>query len=264
MMDREEMLALYDRQMRIELEIPGEKKEAFPNLVRFVRAAPGMNYVLYSKLEATEVDQVIKEQIDFFSQLDQPFNWKIFEHDEAASLVKQLQAHGYERVDDEYDVIMVLDLEAIPERLLAPVAKDVRRLRQADQLKDVVAVLNNAYGGDFGWLHQRMGPVMEIPGYVDLYAGYENGEPVACGWAFAYPNIEFTAFFGGTTIEAHRHKGWFASILAARVQHARSLGRRYATVGAEPEIQSMLEKFGFERISSAYYLYWQGDQGSSS
>ena len=92
----------------------------------------------------------------------------------------------------------------------------------------------------------------------------ENGEPVACGWAFAYPNIEFTAFFGGTAIEAHRHKGWFASILAARVQHARSLGRRYATVGAEPEIQSMLEKFGFERISSAYYLYWQGDQGSSS
>lgn len=68
------------------------------------------------------------KQINFFSQLDQPCNWKIFEHDNAAMLVKQLASHGYERVDDEYDVMIVLDLDAIPERLVAPVAKDVRRL----------------------------------------------------------------------------------------------------------------------------------------
>jgi hypothetical protein len=66
-MDRAEMQALYDRQMRIELEISGEIKGVFPNLVRFVRQAPGMNYVLYSKLEDTELDTAIKEQIEFFS-----------------------------------------------------------------------------------------------------------------------------------------------------------------------------------------------------
>ena len=168
MMDQKEMQAHYDRQMRIELEIPGEKKEAFPNLVRFVRPAPGMNYVLFSKLEEAEMNAVIDEQITFFSQMAQPFNWKIFEHDKAAFLAERLQAHGYERVDDDYDVIMVLDLEDAPERLLAPVTKDVRQLMQPEQIGDVVTILDEAYGEDFSWLQQRMGPIIEMPGYLNL------------------------------------------------------------------------------------------------
>lgn len=258
------MQTLYDQQMRIKLEIPGEKKEAFPNLVRFTRPAPGMNYVLYSKLEETELDVVINEQINYFSQMDQPFNWKIFEHDNAVLLEAYLKAHGYGRKDDDYDVIMVLDLEDSPDRLLLPLALDVRQIRHAEQIGDVVNILEEAYGGDYGWLHQRMTPLIEIPGYLNLYVGYEDNKPVACGWAYAYPNVEFTALFGGTTVEAHRGKGYFSSILAARVQYAKALGRRYATLGVEPECQSVLEKFGFERISSAYYLYWMGDNSSSS
>jgi GNAT superfamily N-acetyltransferase len=195
--------------------------------------------------------------------MDQPFYWKIFEHDDAAVLEERLKALGFGREDDEYDVIMILDLEAIPERLLLPVTKDVRQLRHADQIRDVVSVLDEAYGGDFYWLQQRMGSVIEIPDYLDLYAGYEDGDPVACGWAYAYPNIEFTALFGGTTVEAHRSKGWFSRISAARVQYAKTLGRRYATLGVEPECQGMLEKYGFERISSAYYLNWMRSRSIS-
>jgi hypothetical protein len=257
-MDQKEMQAHYDRQMRIELEIPGEIKEAFPNLVRFVRPAPGMNYVLFSQLEETEMDAVIHEQIAFFSQMAQPFNWKIFEHDNAAFLEERLQAYGYERVDDDYDVIMVLDLEDVPERLLLPVAKDVRQLIQPEQIWDVVNVLAEAYGEDFSWLHQRMGPIIEMPGYLNLFAGYEDGKPVACGWAYCYPKIEFAALFGETILKEYRGNGWFSSILASEVQRAKALGRRYVTTGVEPECQGMLEKFGFKRISSAYYLYWKG------
>lgn len=257
-MNQKEMQAHYDRQMRIELEIPGERKDVFPNLVRFVRPAPGMNYVLFSKLGATEIDAVIHEQIAFFSQMDQPFNWKLFEHDDAAFLEERLLAHGFERVDDDYDVIMVLDLENLPQRYLAPVIKDVRQLRQPEQIGDVVNILDEVYGADFSWLHQRMGPVIEMPGYLNLFAGYEDGKPIACGWAYCYPKIEFAAVFGGTTLKSHRDKGWFTSILASQVQSAKALGRRYITTGVEPEYQGMLEKLGFTRISSAYYLYWKG------
>ena len=262
-MNQKEMQGFYDRQMRIELEIPGEEKGAFPTLVRFVRPSPGMNYVLYSKLDETEMDAVIIEQINYFSQMDQPFNWKIFEHDNAAILEEHLKAHGFEREDDEYDVIMVLDLEDVPETLLLPITKDVRKLWHAGQISDVISVLEEANGGNFSWLHQRMGPIIEIPGYLNLYAGYEDGKPVACGWAYYYPKIEFAALFGGTTIRDHRGNGWFNSILAARVQRAKAMGRRYVTLGVEPECQEMLEKLGFERISSAYYLYWMGVRSGS-
>jgi hypothetical protein len=204
------------------------------------------------------MDAVIKEQIAFFSQMAQPFNWKIFEHNNADFLEKRLKAHGFERVADDYDVIMVLDLEDLAERFLVSDNKDVRQLLQAEQIWDVVNVLDEAYGGDYSWLHQRMGPIIELPGYLNLFAGYEEGKPVACGWAYCYPGIEFAALFGGTTIKDHRGDGWFTSILAYRVQCAKALGRRYVTMGVEPECQRMLENFGFNRISSAYYLYWKG------
>jgi hypothetical protein len=257
-MNREEMQALYDRQMRIELEIPGERKETFPNLVRFVRPAPGMNYVLYSKLAESDMDAVIQEQIAYFSQMDQPFNWKIFDHDKASLLEERLVAHGYERRNDDQDAILVLDVNEVPDRLLAPVTKDVRQITKAEQIGDVVKVLEEADGEDYHWLINRMSPHLKLPGYLNLYAGYEDGKPVSCGWAYCYPKIEFAALFGGTTLETQRGKGWFTSILAKRVQRAKALGRRYITMGVEPECQAMLEKFGFEKISSAYYLYGTG------
>ena len=40
-----EVLALYDRQQRIEMEYPEAKKECFPGLVRFTRPVPGMNEI---------------------------------------------------------------------------------------------------------------------------------------------------------------------------------------------------------------------------
>ena len=259
-MNREEMQALYDRQMRIELEIPGERKETFPNLVRFVRPAPGMNYVLYSNLKESDTDAVIQEQVAFFSQMDQPFNWKIFEHDKASRLEERLVAHGYQRINDELDVIMVLDINEVPDSLLSPVTKDVRQITKAEQIGDVVQVLEEAYGEDFNWLKKRMSPLLKFPGYLNLYAGYADEKPVSCGWAYCYPKIEFAALFGGTTLKNQRGKGWFTSILARRVQQANALGRRYLTMGVEPECQTMLEKFGFEKISTAYYLYWAAEK----
>jgi len=52
-MNRDELLALYDKELRIEIKIPGVQKEAFANLVRSVQPAPGMNYIAYSRLNGT-------------------------------------------------------------------------------------------------------------------------------------------------------------------------------------------------------------------
>jgi hypothetical protein len=73
-MNTDELLALYDKEQRIEIEYPGVQKAAFPDLVRFVRPAPCMNYVSYSRLDEASMDVTIQQQIAFFSQMDQPFS----------------------------------------------------------------------------------------------------------------------------------------------------------------------------------------------
>lgn len=41
-MDVQEILALFDKEQRIEMEYPDMRKEVLPHVVRFVRDAPGM------------------------------------------------------------------------------------------------------------------------------------------------------------------------------------------------------------------------------
>jgi hypothetical protein len=109
-MDSKKLLALYDQELRIDLEIPGVHKESFPNLVRFVRPAQGMNYVLYSHLDSAGMDTVIKEQIAYFSQMDQPFSWHVYDHDTPTDLKDHILAHGF-IADDDPDTVMILDME---------------------------------------------------------------------------------------------------------------------------------------------------------
>ena len=55
------LLALFDQYQRIDVTYPDMGREAFPNLVRFSRPAPGMSFVLYSRLDETNVDTTIQE-----------------------------------------------------------------------------------------------------------------------------------------------------------------------------------------------------------
>ena len=73
------MLALYDREQRREIEYPGMSRQVLPRLVRYVRPAPGMSFVLHSDLDEGSADAAINEQLAYFAALQQPFEWKVYE-----------------------------------------------------------------------------------------------------------------------------------------------------------------------------------------
>lgn len=78
-MDQQEILTLFDKEQRIEIEFPDMEKQIFPHLIRFVRPAPGMSFILYSDLDEADLDAAIQEQIGYFSQRQQPFEWKVYD-----------------------------------------------------------------------------------------------------------------------------------------------------------------------------------------
>jgi hypothetical protein len=249
-----EVLALYDQEERREVEFPDMTREAFPHLVRYVRPAPGMSFVLYSDLDEATADAAIEEQIAYFSAGNQPFEWKVYAHDRPADLAQRLAARGF--VLEEPDAIMVLDVAAAPPALLAEPAVDVRRLSDPAQLADVVAVLGPVWGEDFNWVYERLGGHMAIPDYLSVFVAYSDGTPACAGWTYYSPG-HFAGLWGGSTLAAYRGRGLYTAVLAARVREAHQRGVRYLTIDAGSMSRPIVARHGFEVIAHATACEWK-------
>ena len=249
------LLALFDREMRQELVIPDMRKDIFPWGVRFVRPAPGMSFIQYSKLAQGELDGTIDEQISYFQALQQRFTWKIYAHDQAKLLQEGLIARGFE--PDEPAAVMALDLEQTASILLAPIQLDVRPIVQRDQLKDIILVLEAVWGGDFSWVSERLGAHLEIPGYLSVFAAYLQDRPVSAAWVYFPPGSQFASLWGGSTLVEQRGKGLYSALLARRVQEAIQRGRRYAFIEAGPESQPIVARRGFTLLTAEQDFEWQ-------
>lgn len=247
-MNTQEVLALYDRDQRREIDFPGMRRDALPHLIRFVRPMPGMSFVLYSELDETTADAAIDEQVAYFTRLRSDFEWKAYSHDRPADLVARLVARGF--VAEEADAIMALDVAAAPASLLGLPAADVRRLTRPDQLSDVVNVLEPVWGEDFSWVHNRLGAHMAIPGYLSVFVAYVAGVPACAGWTY-YNAGHFAGLWGGSTLPAFRGQGLYTAVLAARVREALERGVPYLTIDAGEMSRPIVARHGFELLTMA-------------
>lgn len=257
-MDIDEILALFDREQRIEIEYPDMRKEVLgdpPQIVRFSRPAPGMSFVQYSRLDETNVEAAISEQVAYFSGLGLPFNWKVYAHDTPPDLKERLEQRGFE--PDEAEAVMVLDLEESPPALLVPPGPHVQRLTAREQLGDVIRVEAQVWGDNFDWIWDRMGGHLEIPGYLSVYVAYAEGEPACVGWTYFPANSQFASLWGGSTVEAYRGRGLYKAVLAARVQEARARGRRFLVIDTSPMSRPIVAANGFRLLTYAYDREWK-------
>ena len=247
-MNTQEVLALYDRDQRREIDFPGMRREVLPQVIRFVRPMPGMSFVLYSDLDETTADAAIDEQVAYFTRLRADLEWKVYAHDRPVDLAARLVARGF--VAEEPDAIMALDVANAPASLLAPAAADVRRLTQPEQLADVVSVLEPVWAEDFAWVHDRLGKHMTIPGYLSVFVAYAGGVAACAGWTY-YNAGHFAGLWGGSTLSAYRGQGLYTAVLAARVREARERGVPYLTIDAGAMSRPIVARHGFELLTTA-------------
>jgi GNAT superfamily N-acetyltransferase len=250
MTETETMLALFHREMRIEIEYPEARKEVLPGIVRFVRPAPGGNFLLYSSLPPEDLDHTIDEQIAYFRSFNQPWEWIVYEGDQPVHLRSRLEAHGMQC--EQADVIMALDVKEAAGPLAEPVHTDVRRISSRAGLEDVVRVMEGVYGGNFSWMYERLGNHLNIPGYVSISVAYVESIPACAAWIYFYPNSHFAGLFGGSTLEEYRSKGLYTALLAARVQEAMQRGVHYLWLDASDMSRPIVRKYGFQPLTTSW------------
>jgi GNAT superfamily N-acetyltransferase len=256
-MDKNNLLARYDKNLRIHMHYPEARKEVTQDVVRFIRKAPGINFVSFTFANEHNLDRVIQQQVDYFVPMEQPFTWKVYDHDLLPSLKDRLARRGFAG-DDDPAAVMVLRVKKAPASLFEPVKTDIRRITDLQGLKDVIYILGSVYGGHNTWVNDRLGGHLKIPGYLSMYVAYMEDEPASIAWTY-FPRGQFATLFAGTTIEKYRKQGLYTSLLSVRLQEIRERGYPYAVVEAGAMSKPILAKHGFQHLTTVYDYEWEGN-----
>lgn len=256
-MNPNNLLVLYDKDLRLRISFPEARKEITNNVVRFVRQAPGMNFVNFTFANETKLHQVIHQEVEYFLPFEQPFTWKVYEHDLLPSLKDVLVGHGF-APDDDPAAVMVLDVKNTPLPSHQAVHADVRRIETLEGLKDIIYVLDNVWGGHNTWVNDRLGRHLQIPGYLSVYAAYVNDQPASIAWTY-FPQGQFATLFAGSTIAQYRKQGLYTSLLETRLNEIRDRGYHYAVVEAGSMSKPIVEKHGFQHLTTVYDYEWKGN-----
>ena len=248
-MDHAAALAAFDRQLRnvVRPTLDGGTFERVGPVIRCLSVHPdGWSGVEWCDLDESNADEVITEQVKYFTERGRQFEWKYYAYDQPADLPDRLRAAGLQPGEEE--ALMVADVAEVPE---IPAPEGIRLVDVSDEdgLRQVKAVHDAVFGGDHGpmidSMRQRLpagavGPVLALAG----------DEPVCAARVDFHADTDFASLWGGGTLPEWRGKGIYRAMVSHRARLAKDRGHRYLRTDALPTSRPILEKLGFVRITA--------------
>lgn len=254
-MEKSELLEIFTRQQRIELEYPDISREVDGAVIRHISRTGGDGFVIYSCLDEETVASAIDAQIKRFQSIPQDFEWKVYDYDPPKDLIERLRRRGFSI--DEPEALLVLDLSTAREVLNHPVPASVVRVTGPLEIDALVALEAVVWESD----HQELGEFLkrdlrEHPEMLSVYLSYEGDQPVSAAWIYFHNGSSFASLWGGSTLPQFRSRGHYRGLLAARAQEARARGFSLLTVDASPMSRPILEKLGFQYLATTTPCKW--------
>jgi len=258
-MQRQEILALYDRELRVSAPLPGAefRYERAGTIVRLVGPSPAEhdNCVVFSRLDAAGADAAIGGEINRFASLGHAFEWKLHGHDEPSDLADRLLRHGF--APDPPETIMVRDLLDEPARAPAP-AVEIRRIDDPVGLSDLVAVQDQVWNEDHAWYGQALAAELAAdPAQIEIFVAYADARPVATSLMRLHRGTQFGSLWGADTLPAFQRRGLYTALVGRHVVTARSAGARLLTVDANDNSRPVLERVGFRPLVGVQGFVWR-------
>jgi GNAT superfamily N-acetyltransferase len=255
--DHAAVLALFDRDMRegAQPDGPGARVERTGNVVRQVSSAHGWNGVVWSGLDETDADAAIAEQIAYFSGPGREFEWKLYGHDRPMDLGQRLRAAGF--VPEPEETLMIaevadLDLDAEPPEGIrfAPVT-------DAAGVDLVAEAHEKAFGTDGSRMREQLlARLTREPDTIVATVALAGDVPVSAARMELVPGTRFAGLWGGGTDAPWRGRGIYRALVAHRARAALDRGYRYLQVDASGQSRPILERLGFEALSTTTpYVY---------
>ncbi|GAA0373039.1 GNAT family N-acetyltransferase [Microbispora corallina] len=250
-MDREAVLALYDRSMRRDAppDDPGARVERVGDVVRQVAGEHGWNGVLWSRLDRAGADAAIAEQVRYYASLGRGFEWKLYAHDRPDDLAARLRAAGF--VAEPEETLMVAPIGAVSTEAEPPVGVEVWPVADEAGADLVGRVHEEVFGTDGDRIRRRLlDQLAGLPGTVAAVVAVAGGEPVAAARLEMHPGTPFAGLWGGGTVPAWRGRGLYRALVAVRARIAADRGYRYLQVDATGQSRPILRRLGFVPLTT--------------
>jgi GNAT superfamily N-acetyltransferase len=243
--NRAEVLAQFDREMRISPDPwDGVSVERAGPVVRLVGKE---NMIIYSALDATNARAVVAEEAAHFRAKGVEVEWKHFGHDRPANLPELLAEAGF--VPDEPETLVVYDLSrGTPGSAPGP-GIAIRPVETPQQLDDARDANRRAFPEEEPAPLERWRAIWDDPTQT-IFVAYADGRPASSGRLALPPGRSFAGLYGGGTVPELRHRGIYRALVAARATVARQRGYRYLTVDARETSRPILERLGFEALTT--------------
>ena len=205
----------------------------------------GFNEVALARLEPAEADAVIAATIAEYDALGIRFRWAVGPDSAPPDLGARLAAHG---LVGERTVVMAAAIDEVLAALAVDPAIRVEAVH-AGNLEAFVAVSAAGWGCDPEPLrvYQRV-LLNDAGGRTYNCVAYIDDEPVGVGNLALFERSAY--LIGGVVLPAHRGRGVYRALTAARLRHAADRGLRLATTQARAASSApILARLGFVALT---------------
>jgi hypothetical protein len=258
-MRREDLLALYDREMRIDAPLPGRgfRYERSDAIVCLIGPSPAVhdNYVAFSRLDAGTADTAIAQVIANFQSLGHDFEWKLHEHDAPADLATRLLDHGL--AEEPPETVVIRDLQDEGPLLRIAGSAEIRRVERPDQLADLVAIQNEVWQEDHVWYGEMLADELaDDPRQIEILIAYDSTRPVATSLLRLHRGTCFASIWGAATLPGFRRRGLYTALVDRHADTARKADARLLIADANADSRPILEQVGFRPLIGVQGFVW--------
>ena len=233
--------------------------QSVPYVMRAIAIDGSWNGTVYSCFSSSQAEEIVNEQIKYFTQLNRAFEWKVYSHDRPLDLLLQLRQRGF-RIGEE-ESLMVREVRDIPPALKTPTVA-VLPVKDEQGIADFLSIETAVWSCEPGKTRGLLLSMLNNPLQRDLaFVAYSDQTPVGCARLTSSPNSQFSGLWGGSVLPNYRRRGIYRALLAARILHLRRFEEiRYLRVDALPMSRPILEKYGFQQIASTWPAEWPPNQ----
>ncbi|MFG2192734.1 GNAT family N-acetyltransferase [Streptomyces sp. NPDC048639] len=250
-MDRDQVLARFDRQMRRDArpDGPDARVERSGAVVRRVGADGDWSAVLWSGLDEATADAEIAAQVRYFTSLGREFEWKLYGHDGPRDLGARLRAAGF--VPEPEETLMVAETAGLRTDAEPPPGIRLSTVTDAAGVDLVVGVHEAVFGMSHAFLRrQLLDQLAHAPDAVSIVVAMAGEVPVCSARMELYAGTDFAGLWGGGTLPAWRGRGIYRALVAHRVRIAAARGYRYLQVDASDDSRPILQRLGFVPLTT--------------
>ncbi|WHY01187.1 N-acetyltransferase [Neobacillus sp. DY30] len=243
-MDRNTILALFNQHLRIGIIEPDSRRERTDSVIRKVSLSNEPGFISYSEMDESNADKVIEEQITYYRNLKQQFEWKVFDYDQPSDLKERLRKKGFTL--EESEALMISDLTETNQLLETRILPEVKRLTTEQNIWDIIKLEEEVWNVNYQELGQRLvRDFNDSSAHLSLYGAYVDGKIVSAAWMYLHTGTPFASLWGGSTLADYRTRGLYSSLLAIRAHEASQKDYPLLIVDASSMSKPILEKHGF-------------------